>query len=309
MKIVVIGAGAIGCFYGSLLAKAGEDVTFVARGETLRHLQEQDLLVHSVWGDYSMAVHAIDSSHLSEIRDCDLILLAVKSTSLTSVFPQIEQLLANETKILCLLNGIGNEERLAETFGAERVIGGCAFVSVINEGAGRIRHLAKGDLAIGSWIKQTSSFLSELRAAFTKAGVAVTLEENMKEAKWEKLLWNIRYNPITALTRTTVGEAVDSPYLYAILHEMTSEYMNVAASIGITFDLEKNKETFHPNQAVKQHKTSMLQDLEHGKKMELDALVGYVIKIAKEQNVPVPTIETIYQLLQYEEQKENLDHR
>ncbi len=301
MKFVVVGSGAIGCFYGSLLARAGEDVTFVARGNTLTQLQQQDLIVQSIWGDYSMPVHAIDTTKLHEVQACDYVLLTVKSTALADVMGELDQLVTKKTKIVCVLNGIGNEEILADRFGEETIIGASAFASVIVEQPGFIRHVASGDIMMGSWNNQSSESLQLLARAFQRAGVNVILADNMKKAKWEKLLWNISYNPITALTRKTVGEAIADPQIYHIMNRVTEEYLNVVESIGMTFEEEMKSNVLYPNEFVRNHKTSMLQDLESGRKMELDSIMGHVIRVAKEQNVLIPTIESMYYLLKDQE--------
>ncbi len=305
MNIVVLGAGAIGGFYGALLTRQGENVTFIARGKNLEHLQNHDLHIESIWGDFSVSVKAVAASDIPSLDPCDVVILAVKSTALKDVIPQIKELISEKTKILCLLNGIGNEEILAEEFGADRVIGGSAFVSTIFEKPGLIQHVAEGKIVMGDWTKERSKVVNQLAEVFRNLGVEIEVSDNIQQAKWEKLLWNICFNPITALTQTKVGVALNNQDIFPIMKRIQSEYLAVAKAYNIHFDPEQANWIFEENEDAGNHKTSMLQDFESGKKMELDAIMGYVIKLAHEKDIPVATIETIYHLLRFAENEAN----
>lgn len=300
VKIAVLGAGAIGCFYGGVLAKQGLDVAFAARGKTRDYLQQHDLIVHSINGDFSLPVKVLDADHLQPVDDLDFILLAVKSNALDQCIPELKTLTGPCTKIICLLNGIGNEEKLVNVFGAEHVAGGSAFISVIREAPGVVDHVGEGKLIIGEWkTGEAAQSLEWLGKMFRQAGVDTHVSPDIRQVKWDKLLWNIIYNPLTALTRTRVGEALNDTDLFPILAEVKKEYIRTASAVGITINRDYAEKVLLPNRDVQNHKTSMLQDLEHGRKMELEAILGFVIKTARAKQVPVTAIETIYHLLRF----------
>lgn len=314
MKIAVLGAGAIGCFYGGLLARAGEDVTFIARGATLQYLQCHDLQVKSIWGDFALPVKTIASDNLDGGLDFDFVLLTIKSTALKGTIPELKKVVGERTKIVCLLNGIGNEEQLAAVFGAERVIGGSAFISVIREAPGVVNHVGEGSVTIGHWhegnaeaesrnsgVPQVS--IENLADAIKQSGIKVIVTDDIRQVKWEKLLWNIVFNPVTALTRTTVGETLDNPDLRTLLNRIKDEFLATAQAAGVPIHPEMVDVVFHPDSSVRNHKTSMLQDLENGRKMELDAILGFAVQEADRYHVPARTIETIYHLLRFEESR------
>ncbi|TGA97818.1 ketopantoate reductase family protein [Sporolactobacillus shoreae] len=305
MKIAVLGAGAIGCFFGGLLERKDMDVTFVAKGRTLERLRQHDLIVKSIRGDFSLPVKVVDAEQLRAEENYDFILLAIKSTALDDVIPKLRTLSGPKTEIVCLLNGIGNEERLAEIFGDDRVVGGSAFISIIREAPGIVNHVGEGTLMIGEWKKgKSSKSLEHLVKVFHESGIRTEISADIRQVKWEKLLWNIIYNPLTALTGTRVGEALDDPDLAYLLSQVKSEFLSTADAAGVSISTDYTSKVLLPNPEVQNHKTSMLQDLESGREMELEAILGFVIKTADQYKVPVKTIETIYHLLRFTERKQ-----
>ncbi|RYL94363.1 2-dehydropantoate 2-reductase [Sporolactobacillus sp. THM7-4] len=312
MRIAVLGAGAIGCFYGGLLARDKQDVTFIAKGHTLDYLRDHDLIVKSILGDFALPVKVMDAGQLKEEQAFDFVILSVKSTALDDVIPELKVLTGPKTKIVCLLNGIGNEEKLAGLFGPERVAGGSAFISVIRESPGVVNHVGEGALVIGEW--QSKKIPSDdggprlelLAEAIRAAGIKTDVTANIRQVKWEKLLWNIIYNPVTALTRTRVGEALDDPDLISVLSAIKKEFIQTAKAANIRIRQKYIDNVLLPDEEVRNHKTSMLQDLENGRKMELEAIVGFAVQVAHDHHVPVPTIESVYHLLSFIERKTSL---
>ncbi|MFT8871813.1 MAG: 2-dehydropantoate 2-reductase [Sporolactobacillus sp.] len=304
MRVAVVGAGAIGCFYGGLLAKENNDVTFVARGKTRDALEKQGLTVKSIWGNFSIPVKVVDSEHLDAVDAFDVILLAIKSTALEDALPELQLISDESTRIACLLNGIGNEERLSDVFTEQQIIGGSAFASVIREAPGVVNHVGEGRLVLGEWAAAKPTFpLKWLISAFQQAGADVSLSDNIRQIKWEKLLWNMTYNPLTALTGTRVGEALDDPDLYHLLEKVSREYLALASAAGVTIGADYQRALLIPDDDVRRHKTSMLQDFENGREMELQAILGFAIRVANMHNVKVDTIETLHALLRFFQKK------
>jgi 2-dehydropantoate 2-reductase len=306
LKIAILGVGAIGGFFGGLLAKNELDVTFIARGKTLQRLRSHPLEVKSIKGNFSIPVKVLDAGKLTGDETFDIILLAVKSTALQSSIEEIRKLSGPQTEIICLLNGIGNEEKLSETFGPEHIVGGSAFISVIREAPGRVNHVGEGTLVIGEWKRsKNANRLDPLIQAFTASGIQATVSENIRQIKWEKLLWNIIYNPLTALTGTRVGEALKDPDLNYLLVQVKQEFLATARAVGIQIRSSYIDHVLLPDPQVQNHKTSMLQDFESGRKMELEAILGFVVQTAGKYHIPVTTIDALYHLLRFAERSKH----
>ncbi|MFT8389752.1 MAG: 2-dehydropantoate 2-reductase [Sporolactobacillus sp.] len=304
MKLAVLGAGAIGCFFGGLLARNNYDVTFVAKGQTYERLRTDKLIVKSVRGDFSLHVPVLNAEDLADAPVFDCILLAIKSTALEEVVPQLKKLSTAQTKIICLLNGIGNEEYLSEIFTSEQIIGGSAFISVIREAPGIVNHVGEGRLVLGPWQADASTdVLQPIVAVLQQSGIDAEITSNIRQIKWEKLLWNITYNPLTALTGTLVGKALSDPDLKKVLESIKTEYLQIAEAAGVSIGKAYTEALLLPDKEVQNHKTSMLQDLENGRQMELDAILGFAIRTAHQHHVDARTIELLYHLLRHRERE------
>ncbi|WKB36226.1 ketopantoate reductase C-terminal domain-containing protein [Terrilactibacillus sp. S3-3] len=165
------------------------------------------------------------------------------------------------------------------------MIGGSAFISVIREAPGIVNHVGEGSVIIGHWREEAShravleeeavsdgsgdpqKSIENLANAFTRSGIKAIVADNIRQVKWEKLLWNIVFNPVTALTRTTVGEVLDDPDLAALMEQIKDEFLATAQAAGVSIHPEMIDIALHPDPSVRRHKTSMLQDLENGRKM------------------------------------------
>lgn len=302
MRIVIYGAGAIGCLYGSQLTKCRYDVTFVARNEKLEYLHTKEINVHSsYWGNYSVAVKVVSPQQLPEVMNVEVIILTVKATALDDVISDLEKIVTKKTKVVCFLNGLGNEEKLAEKLGGETIIGAVAHDSVIMNPYGHIWHVSDGGIGLGAWANCTD--IGFIAAMFKQADFSVDIAADVKLMKWKKLFWNIVYNPITALSGKTVGEVLEDPDLRCIMTYIVQEYLLVAEHAGISME-EMHKRAdgiLMVSDMEKDHKTSMLQDFEAGREMELEAIIGYVIKFATERNISLPNIENLYYLLKQQQ--------
>lgn len=307
MRVVVYGAGAIGCLYGSRLAKCGCDVTFVARGGSFEYLNTKNINVYSSYmGNYSLPLKVISPMQLQEVKGVELVILSVKSTALDNVIPYLEQIVTEKTKVVCFLNGLGNEEKLAKRFGMDKVIGAVAHDSVRMERYGQIRHVSGGGIGLGAW--QNCTDIREIATMFEQASFPVDIATDTKLMKWKKLFWNIVYNPVTALTGRTVGEVLEDPDLLCIMNRIIQEYLSIAEYAGISMpEMSKRTETIlTPSETAKDHKTSMLQDFESGREMELEAILGYVLRLAHEMHTSLPTIETLYNLLKHKQRGQRI---
>ncbi len=299
MKIAVLGAGAVGGFFGAKLATLGHNVTFIARGQHLAVIQQKGLLIKS--SETEILVKAVATNNPETIGVVKLLMLAIKAHQVKAALGSIAPLVGPDTMILTLQNGIETEERVIEVFGIERVIAGVAYIAselmapgvILLEGLGRI-HLGELD---GTMTDRVSSLANTL----TEAGIPSKALPDMIDGKWRKLLWNAAFNPVTALTGKSVGDAIQNTETVLTLRAAMNEVRAVAAAEGHDIDPGLVDHAIDRTVNFSESRTSMLQDLSKGKTTEIDDLVGVIIKKAKKHNIPVPVCTTLYALVKAKE--------
>jgi 2-dehydropantoate 2-reductase len=298
MKIAVMGTGAVGGYYGGMLARANYLVQFIARGNNAEVLKRDGLHIQSYQGDFHLpGVRVVD--RLEDMETPDLILFAVKSTVTEEAAAQLAPFIGKTTAVLCLQNGVDNEEILAQKLGEERIIGGSAYISAAIIAPGVIRHDAAGAISIGEWSGDRPDRIERIHEMFRNAGVDCRIASNIVQTKWEKLVWNITFNPLTALTYAKVGDVLDHPDLRFVAESIMEEFTQVAQSKGIHLRDKVVANTFTNSESLRQHDTSMLQDRKVGKALELESICGSVIRWGKEAGVETPVLETVYRTLKF----------
>jgi len=291
-----MGAGAIGAYFGARLQQAGEEVVFCARGQHLRALQAAGLQVQSIQGDFVLEVKATATP--ADFKPYDLILLCVKSNDTESAAAQLSGCLAAGGAILTLQNGVENETRLAAIFGADSVMAGNARIAAELLGPGRIRHLAAGYIEFGEMDGRITERTRRYAAAMERAGILGALSDQIRVLRWEKLMWNASFNTICTLTRRTVGEVLDNPSGRELARQVIEEVRMVAAAQGVTIPPERTDALLEYTQKnFRASRTSTLLDLEQGKRLEVDALIGVVDRLARHHGLHAPAAATIHRLL------------
>jgi ketopantoate reductase len=314
MRICIFGAGAIGGLIAARLASAGEDVTVIGRGAHFRAIAQNGITLHWQDGSASTArVKAVETA--AEAGPQDLVVLAVKAHSLEGVAADAASLLGRETMVMTLQNGMpwwyfqrhgGPLEgtRLASldpngvlstTFAPERIIGCAVFVAADVPRPGVVRHVGSNRLPIGEIDGRLSPRLGAVEAAFLKAGLQASAVANIRAEIWWKALSNLALNPISALTGATMIEVLRCPESRALVLRMMGEAREIAASLGVTFE-QSLEQRLEMTASVGSHKTSMLQDLESGRKLEIDALTGAVLEMARLTATPAPSLEALHGL-------------
>lgn len=311
MKFAVVGAGAIGAYVGAALARGGADVVLVARGEHLRALQERGVRVLSPRGDFTAHPSATDD--IQAIGDADAVFVALKAHSLTGLAPAIGAAIKPGAAVIGGQNGIpwwyfqSQPGPLGETSLESVDPGGTIARSIPREAAvgcviycsteivepGVIRHLEGTRFAIGEPNGEESARCKAISAAFVAGGLRCPVERNLREQIWLKLVGNAAFNPVTALTRATLGELGTLPELVDLLRAILEECAAVAGALGIELPVSIERR-LEAGFAVGGHKTSMLQDLESGKPLELDCMTGAVIELGGKLGVPVPLTRAIH---------------
>jgi len=314
MKIVIAGAGAIGGYIGARLVRAGPpgvEVVLFARGPHLKAMQDRGLRVISPDGDF--VVHPAVTGDLTSIGPADVVFLGVKAHGLTSLAPHLKPLLGPATSVVSMQNGIpwwyfqdtGGEldgfrldrvdpgGAIAGAIDARRVVGSLAYFATDIVEPGVIRHTEGNKISFGEPDGSKSERLRAIAEPLIAAGFRCPINARFRHEIWVKLLGNVAFNPISALTRGTLEELVRHPDASQTIRTIMAETEAVAARLGIELPISIDQRMAGAER-VGAHKTSMLQDLEAGRPMELEAVVGAVVELGDKLGVPVPTTRTVY---------------
>jgi 2-dehydropantoate 2-reductase len=297
VRILIAGTGAVGGFYGALLARAGNDVVFLARGANLAALRRDGLRVESIDGDLRIAhPHAVDA--LAGESPVGLALMTAKSFDTARVARLMAPVVTDETIVLSLQNGVENESVLAATLGLPPLLGAMTHVGAELIAPGVVRHGAEGTIFFGEMTGRESARTRTLAALFAASGVRFHLSRHIVVRLWDKLAWNAAHNAVTALARTTAGAAARLPATAAVLRGAMLEVIAVARAQGIGLDPASVEPTLA---FCREHlgalRTSMLQDVERGGRLEHEALNGAVVRFGETVGIPTPVHRTLYGLL------------
>lgn len=296
MKILVMGAGAVGAYFGARLRAAGEDVVLCARGDHLRAIRERGLDLTSIRGDLKIEISATDTPR--DFAPYDLILFCVKAYDTDAAARAIEGCLKPGGAILTIQNGVENEANLAAIFGRDAVMGGNARVGVEILAPGKIAYLSTGQIDFGELDGRESERAKAIAAVFQRAGILGQLSADIMTLRWDKLVWNGALNTVATLTRRRVGEILDDAESMKLLRTVMKEIVDVARAEGAQISDDRiDAYIAHSQKNLRALKTSTQQDLEHGKALEYEALSGAVVRAARRHGISVPANETVYALL------------
>ena len=323
MKIVIAGAGAIGGYIGARLTRAGADVVLFARGPHLQAMRERGLRVISADGDFSVTPRV--TGDLAGVGPADVIFLGVKAHGLPALVPHILPLFGPETFVVSTQNGIpwwyfqgiGGEldglrlERvdpggtIAAAIEPRRVVGSLAYFSTDVAEPGVIHHTEGNRISFGEPDGTRSERTRRLAEALIAAGFRCPITTRFRHEVWVKLLGNVAFNPISALTGATLEEMVRHPDVSRLVRDVMSETEAVAAKLGIELPISIDQRMAGAAK-VGAHKTSMLQDLEAGRPMELEAVVGAVVELGERLGVPMPATRAVYACARLLDEKRGL---
>jgi 2-dehydropantoate 2-reductase len=298
MKILVMGAGGVGAYYGARLQQAGEDVVLCVRGENLRAMRERGLEVKSYKGDFKLAVKATD--HPADFAPYDLVLFAVKSYDTEASAQQLAGCLAADGIIMTIQNGVENEEILCRHFPRAAVMGGNSRIGADLIQPGVVMHTALGIIEFGELDGTESPRALRLAEEFKKAQIFGELTTDLKTLRWYKLMGNNGTNTVCALSLSSLGQAFSDPDGLALVRRLMEETVKVGCAEGAKMDaarIEPYLQMVMKNLNVNAIKPSTLQDLEKGKRLEYDAISGAVVRAAHRHGIPVPATETVNTLL------------
>jgi 2-dehydropantoate 2-reductase len=300
MRIAVMGAGAVGGYYGARLDAAGNEVWYIARGGRLKAMRLAGLQVESIDGDFQVVpVRVTDDP--SAVGPVDLVLFTVKSTDTAEAARAMGPMVRGHTSVLALQNGVDNEAIIAQAVGEDRVLPGVAVVGVSMPEPGRIRHTNNGSITFGEVSGDETRRVADVRQTLEDAGIQARVSSDIRSVKWRKLVWNASFNPLAALTGRRVLELIMDDDSRTLAEDAMREAIAVGQALGYTVDgtLIEKATRRDPNWA--HSKTSMLQDMERGRPTEIEALTGAVVRYGEETGVPTPVTGSLYRLVRAKE--------
>ena len=313
MKIAIVGAGAIGGYLGAKLAMAGEDVTFIARNRNLEAIRAHGFRLILEDGTEQHAPTAKAVQRMSEAGPQDAVLLTVKAHQVGDLLPELGELFGPETVVVTMINGVpwwyfdrleGPYEgrrlegvdpggRIAAHIEARRIIGSIVYPASELVAPGVVKLIEGNRFTLGELDGSRSERVERLSQAMMKAGFKAPVSKDIRSELWVKLWGNLSFNPISALTHATLEDICRFPPTRALAGRMMAEAQAVAEALGVRFKITL-EQRIAGAEAVGAHKTSMLQDVEAGRALELEALVGSVVELGRITGVPTPTIEAIH---------------
>jgi len=297
MKIVIVGSGGVGGYFGARLARAGEDVTFVARGAHLQAIREHGMRIRSaVDGEWSVQAGAVET--LEGHAPADIVLLCVKSYDTEQAAELIRPVVGEHTAILSLQNGIDNEGKLAHLYGDDRVLGGVAYIFANIEAPGVIAHHQLGRIVFGRLDGQASDRATAFADACNRAGITAEISRDIRKTLWEKYVFLVALAGTTTVTRLPVAFIREVPETRRLWQLQIDELLALAEADGAALDAEVKARCVRLMESLAPgNYSSLYQDLMNGKRLELDALHGYATRLGESSSVPTPTLFAVYAAL------------
>lgn len=297
--ILIVGAGAIGCFYGSLLANAGQNVSLLVRSG-YDHVKQHGVMVNSVLGEWTFKpTHVIkDATEFPLVAD--YVLLTTKVTEQVDRVALIKDAISSDSTIVLIQNGIDIEQDVASAFPDNLLISGLAFICATRNRPGFVEHIAYGRLAIGDYPNGISEKTRRFAELFKDSGIDCKTTDNVVTARWQKTVWNAPFNPVSVLsdgldTQTVLKTRED--YLRAIMTEVT----DIAAALGHPLRDDIVDINIESTRSMPPYKTSMLLDYERGQSMETEAILGNAMRAAHGVGLQAPYLTSLYSLMKLKE--------
>ena len=294
--IAIIGAGAVGGYYGGRLALHGHDVHFLMRSDAA-HIREHGLKVLSVAGDFNLPsdrIHVYDDP--SAMPPADLVIVTLKSTENAHLPGLIRpSILKDDTTILTLQNGLGNEDELASLFGRQRIVGGIAFVCINRVAPGVLVHDYPGFIRLGEFGgSPRSERLLAIAGMFDGAGVEAQIVDDLKAARWAKLVWNIPFNGLGALLNLTTDRLIKSERGVSLVTTVMREVMAAARADGVVLPDDMPQQQIAATRKMGAYRTSTQADRQNGRTIELESIFGRPWRVAQAAGIASPNLELLY---------------
>jgi 2-dehydropantoate 2-reductase len=304
IRVAVMGAGAVGCFYGGMLARAGHDVVLIGRPAHVEAVRRAGLRFEGPKFDERIRVAA--STEPEAVRGAKLVLFCVKSTDTDRGAAQIAPFLDPGSLVLNLQNGVDNTERIQARV-SQQVIPAVVYVATEMAGPGHLKHHGGGELVIGAPDGRPSAALGEALAGvqrwFADAGVQVAVSDNVAGELWAKLAVNCAYNAVSAIAQLPYGEMIRGAGVTEVMRDVVAETLAVAGASGVRTAPELVDNVYRIAQWMPTQYSSTAQDLQRGRRTEIDHLNGHVVRRGDELGIPVPANRVLWALVKLIESK------
>lgn len=289
MKIAIFGAGAVGCYYGGMLARAGHAVTLVGRARHVEAVQRDGLLLETQ--QFTERLRLPASTDAAAAAGADLVLVCVKSTATDEAAAQLRPHLGAQTRVLSLQNGVDNASRLSAAL-AREVWPAVVYVAAAMPGPGHVKHNGRGELVIGA-----AADAQALVQLFGEAGVAVQVSDNVIGALWFKLILNCAWNALSAITQQPYGELARGSGVEPVMRDVVDECLAVARASAVDVPGDVWSAVQGIARTMPQQRSSTAQDLAAGKPSEIDHLNGFIVRQGQALGVPTPVNRTLHCLV------------
>jgi 2-dehydropantoate 2-reductase len=290
-----MGAGAVGCYYGALLARAGHPVTLIGRPQHVEAVQRSGLRFQTREIDEHVRLQA--STDAGGVKGAQLVLFSVKSTDTESAGKAMAAHLERDVAIVTLQNGVDNAERLSTVLGLQ-VIPATVYAAVEMAGPGHVRHHGRGELVIGR-----GKGSEALVAAFRSAGVSVEISDQVATALWVKVILNSAYNALSAITQLPYGRLVRNPGITAVMNDVVAECLAVARAAGVQIPADIHDAVRRIAETMPAQFSSTAQDLARGRKSEIEHLNGFIVRKGEALGVKTPVNQALLSLVKALESK------
>lgn len=297
LKIAVMGAGAVGCYYGGLLARAGHTVVLIARPLHVAAISQHGLRLQTTTFDTHVPLAA--SSEPAAVAGADVVLFCVKSTDTESAGALIRPHLAANALVLCLQNGVDNADRLRTVLPDHAVAAAVVYVATEMAGPGHVQHHGRGELVL-----EPSAYSGALAQAFIAAGVPTEVSANVRGALWAKLILNCAYNAVSAITQLPYGQTVPGEGIQDLMRDVVAECLAVANAEGVQVPGDVDAAIRKIADTMRSQYSSTAQDLARGKRTEIDYLNGLIVKRGTALGVATPANRVLWALVKLLESKQ-----
>jgi 2-dehydropantoate 2-reductase len=299
--IAIIGTGAVGAYYGGRLAQHGHNVHFLLRGD-YPAVKKNGWSIRSCDGDFVLPASRVNAyDDPAKMPEADLVIVTLKTTANDQFEPLITPVLKKDTAILTIQNGLGNEERLAELFGAERILGGMAFVCINRIEPGVVHHIAEGTITLGEYRSAAGQRVNRIAEMLRASKISCRVIDDLRYGRWEKLVWNIPFNGLSAALNLTTDLLLAIPAGEALVRSLMEEVIDAALSVGVELPRSLIQAKIDQTRGMGAYKTSMHLDFLSGRAMEIDAIFGFPLRVAQSWKLSLPRLEALYRMLKLQD--------
>jgi 2-dehydropantoate 2-reductase len=296
----VLGAGAVGCFHGGMLARAGHSVMLIGRAMHVDAFRKSGLHFEGLKFNERIPVEA--STSVESVRGAKLVLFCVKSTDTDAAAAAMAPFLDADALVANLQNGVDNADRIQARI-SQPVIPACVYAATEMAGPGHLKHHGRGDLVIGTLGLASAEALASVKQCFDAAGVPTVISDNVAGELWAKLVANCAYNAVSAISQLPYGVIIESPGVRELMLDVTAEVVAVAKADGIRMLPDLLERVYGIAKAMPTQKSSTAQDLARGKPTEIDHLNGYIVRRGEALGIPTPANRALWALVKLLEGK------